>query len=229
MFRGPPLILLMLFAAAARGAFLPTIRIEPVEVPDPPAYAALVTRANEAMRTKYQVPLFLRAYSALVPGGEPPASFTLSPAANSAALATNRERFEADSDLVELRRQLAAASSAGAPVELQAVRFDGTNTPGWLCNSFVKTNDEPALLARVAELAARPAPVRPMINVFRVTAGSEAYTHLVSLNAASAPDLAALMESLTVHAGTLEFSHASGARCDLVATTPYREMTPAAP
>jgi len=220
------LVLLLFLTTAARGAFLPTIRIEAVEVSDPPAYASLVARANEAMRTKYQVALFLRAYSAIVPPGEPSASFTLSPAASSGTLATNRERFASDSDLADLRRQLtAAAPSASMSVELEAVRFDGTNAPGWLCNSLVRTNDESALLARVAELAALPAPAKPLINVFRVTQGTDAYTHLVSINAASATELAALLQSFAARAGTLEFSHASGTRCTLVATTLYREMT----
>ncbi len=139
--RGPVLAMLLLGAIAARAEFLPALRIEAVQVSDPKAYAALVAQANEAMRTKHQVPLFLRAYAATTLAGETCSAFTLSPAGSFEILQKNSTLFSADPDLADLRKKLRHGGPATSPTWFKAVRFDGTNTPGWLFNTLVKTDD----------------------------------------------------------------------------------------
>lgn len=227
--RGHWLAGLLLCAVAARAEFLPALRIEEVQIADPRSYAQHVAQTNEAMRTKHQVPLFLRAYIATTLTGESRSAFTLSPAGSFEILQKNGATFSADPDLADLREKLRLAGPATSTTHLKAVRFDGTNTPGWLFNTLVKTSDEPALLSRVAELATRlgqSGRPPPKLNVFRVIAGHSAYTHLVSLNEASEPDLAARLDAIAAAGWTLEFSTPNGESCVIVQSTIYREMLP---
>lgn len=222
---------LLLGAAAARGQFRPAILVEELTVSDPPAFAAAIAQANALMRTHHEVPLFLRAYATPVLAGGSGAAFSLSPAASFEALLKNTQAFAADPALAEVRRQLVAATTPGPGTFLKAVRFDGTNTPGWLLNTRVKTDDEPALLARVAEWAAQLNGTgsdtgKPLINVFRVVAGHSGYTHLVSLNTAGSAELAARLDALAASPLTLAFSAGSGARCEIVHSAIYRELAP---
>jgi hypothetical protein len=222
---------LLLGATAARGQFRPALFLEEQTMSDVPAYTAALARANALMRANHGVPLFLRAYAAPALAGGSGETFSLSPAASFEALLKNTQTFATDSALADVRREIAAATAPGRGTYLKAVRFDGTNAPGWLWNSRVKTDDEPALLARVAELAAlllAAAPDRgpPSVNVFRVVAGHTGYTHLVSLNTAGPADLAACLDALAAAAFTLEFSRGTGARAEIVRSGVYRELGP---
>lgn len=222
--------LLLLNVLSARGEFLPTLLIVDVQVSDPAAYTKLIAQANGTMRTKHQVPLFLRAYESISLPEKTPARFALYPGASAEALAANRRLFAADPELVDLRAQLDRLVSAGPEILLKAVRFDGTNTPGWLINTLVKTDDEASLLARVVEFSSRltlPDRPKPLINVFRVTAGTSAYTHLVSVNSATAEQLVERRGALTATGLSLAFANPSGTRCEIVLTTEYRELLPA--
>lgn len=227
--RGHWLVWLLLCAVAARAEFLPALRIEEVQIAEPRGYTQLVAQTNEAMRTRHQVLLFLRAYVATTLTGETRSAFTLSPAGSFEILQKNGATFSADPDLADLREKLRLAGPVTSSTHLKAVRFDGTNTPGWLFNTLVKTSDEPALLSRVAELATRlgqPGRPPPKLNVFRVVAGHSTYTHLVSLNEASESDLATRLDAIAAAGWTPEFSAPSGESCVIVQSTIYREMLP---
>lgn len=199
--RQSTLSLLLVTTALAQAPVLPALMIEALEVSDTDlaAYTRLVARANTAMRERHGVPLFLRAYTATSITGEPSATFALSPSGSFAGLMANRAAFATDSELSELRSELNALTTPAPATYLKTIRFDGTNTPGWLCNSMVRTTDESALLARVEALAAGlslPDMSPPLINVFRILAGSYPATHLVSINAQSGQHLALLLDSL---------------------------------
>lgn len=178
---------------------MPTLMIEPVTVSDPVAYAALVAKANQVMREQHKVPLFLRAYVATSVTGQTQPGFNLSPSGSLAGIMANREIFNRTPALAEIRAQINALTRPGPATYLKAVRFDGTNTPGWLSNTLVKTDQESVLLERVARLKAAlavPPAEPPMINVFRVFAGAGTATHLVSINAASSVQLAKFLDAL---------------------------------
>lgn len=222
---------LLLGSVAGRAQFRPAILVEELVVADPPALAAAVARANVLMRAHHDVPLFLRAYAATGVAGGSAAAFSLSPAASFEALLKNTRAFAAHQALADVRRQLIAATKPGTGTYLKAVRFDGTNTPGWLLNTRVKTDDEAALLARVSDWAAQlaatgPAAATPRVNVFRVVAGHSGYTHLVSLNTADSAELGARLDALAAGPLSLTFSLSSGARCEIIDSAVYRELEP---
>jgi hypothetical protein len=220
---------LLFCAVTARADFLPALRIDEVGITDSKSYAQLVATTNDVMRTRHQVPLFLRAYAATALTGATVSVFTLSPADSFATLQKNGATFATDPDLADLRDRMNAHGHTGAATWLKAVRFDGTHAPGWLLNTLVNTRDEPALLARVASLAAQlteSGRAPPKFNVFRVVAGESTYTHLVSLNEASEPDLAARLDAIAASGWTLAFSGADGNACVVVQSTIYGELVP---
>lgn len=222
------LLWLLPLTPTSRAEFLPALLIREGEIANPPTYARLVARANVAMRTKHQVPLFLRAYAAISPVDPQRAAFALWPGATAEAVRTNQQLFATAPDLADLARQLSSAGPTGPETSLQAVRFDGTHTPGWLINTRVQTNDESALLARVAILATRlspPGQPKPLINVFRVASAAATFTHLVSINTASAAELARQHAALTAGDEPLAFTDPAGPRCTIIDRTPYRELS----
>jgi hypothetical protein len=182
--------------------------IEPVSVADPIAYARLLAEANRVMREQHKVPLFLRAYLSTSITGQTQPGFNLSQSASLAGVLANREIFARAPELADLRARInAVARVTGPAICLKAVRFDGTNTPGWLCNTMVETGDEAALLSRVAQikttLSAAPAEA-PFINVFRVVTGPGPATHLVSINAASSSQRAGCLDALAAQPSSLQ-------------------------
>jgi len=215
---------ILFFTGPAFSQFLPTLMIEPVTVSDPVAYAALVAKANQIMREQHKVPLFLRAYVSTSITGQTQPGFNLSPSASMAGIIANRETFARAPALAEIRAQINAITRPGPATYLKAIRFDGTNTPGWLGNTLVETDQEAVLLERVtllkAALAVGPAEP-PLINVFRVFAGAGPATHLVSINAASAVQLAQFLDILNSVPNPL-----NAPPITVLSTIPYEELSP---
>lgn len=217
--------LLLLLAGPAFAQFLPTLVIEPVSISDPIAYAGLLAEANRVMREQHKTPLFLRTYVSTSITGQAQAAFNLSPSASFAGIMANRETFARAPELAAIRSQInTIARVTGPATYLKAVRFDGTNTPGWLSNKMVATSDETALLERVAliktTLSAAPAEA-PFINVFRVIAGPGPATHLVSINATSSVQLAGCLDALAAQPSSL---HAPPVA--VLSSTLYEEVGP---
>lgn len=219
------LALVFLLAGPAFAQFPPTLMIEPVTVADPIAYARLLAEANRVMREQHKVPLFLRAYVSTSITGQTQPGFNLSPSTSLVGVMANRETFARASEFAELRAWInSVARVTGPATYLKAVRFDGTNTPGWLCNTMVETGDEAALLARVAQikttLSAAPAEA-PFINVFRVVAGPDPATHLVSINTASSAQRAGCLDALAAQPSPLQIPPVT-----VLGSTLYEELGP---
>lgn len=208
--------------------FLPVLLVESANVSDSETFASLVNDINTAMREGHDIPLFLRAYESHTVASTDTTKFILSPSSNYVSLLENHRIFSTDSALEPLRTQLSALASFGAPAYLQAVRFDGTNTPGWLNNFYVETSDESRLLEKVSALAAwlkgnngEPA----LINVFHVIAGQPGFTHLVSINLQNSQSMGAFLDSLTIMNWSLEYSDGSGSS-KIIDNVIFKEMMP---
>jgi hypothetical protein len=214
----------LLTPGVANSDFLPVIMVESITIRAPDTYAALVAEANTVMRERHAAPLYLRAYVAPTITGADFQGFALSPSASLTSLMAARTAFTADPSLADLREKLQALTLSGESTYLKAIRFDGTYTPGWLCNTLVKTTDETALLQRVQALVeqlSQPDTEPVFINVFRVIAGPGPSSHLVSINAPSSADLAIKLDRALAPLDTLTDSSVR-----LISRTFYRELIP---
>jgi hypothetical protein len=182
-----------------RAQVLPTLAIAEVAVSDVAAYGRLIEQANQAMRERHGVPLFLRAYGTLTAGGTMENIFSLRPADTLEHLAENAGAFAADPELRSVRMGIDAVARTGAMTYLKAIRFDGTNAPGFLINTQVKSGDEADLLLRVEALVETLRAVglsNAKLNVFRVIEGDGSFTHLVSINLDSPGNAAKAMDAI---------------------------------
>jgi|GEM_PF-5532010 len=220
--------ILTVFVSPVRGQIFPAIAVESVEIEDPVSYALLIEEANEFMRAEYAVPLFLRAYSASTLLGEPGESFLLSPSLSFDGLLANEAAFASDPRLKGLREQFAAVRALGSKTYLKAVRFDGTNTPGWLFNSLVQVPEEELLLklmGRWTDTLSEADLELPKLNIFRVIAGDASFTHLVSVNAVSSEHLAQLLDLIAAAGWPLDASKQGKLEATIYRQTLYRELS----
>jgi hypothetical protein len=188
--------MLSLVCLVEAAEFLPALALAPIEVAKAPAVSALVDRLNAAMRERHEVPLFLRVYQEISLGGQPvPRGFALCPSDSFAGLVANWRKLEGDGALESLRTEWQALAGGVPVTQVKAVRFDGTNAPGWLLNTWVRANNEAALLAWVAAWVDGAGEIK--VNVFRVMSGAGKATHLVSANAASEEQLARFMDEVS--------------------------------
>ena len=211
-------------AVGIRAEFLPVLMIEPVTTETPAALASLVQDANTLMRERHETPLFLRVYAQPAMSGSRRHGFLLSPAASFSGLMANQNAFRTDPKLEPLRKQFAALPEPGPASYLKAIRFAGTNTPGWLCNALIETADESRLLHEVDALttllqAAGDPP--PLINVFRFISGPGPATHLVSINAASHQQLGTYLDRLLLGPSLL-----NDPGLTVLSKTIYEELVP---
>lgn len=185
----------------AADANLPALMIEQITTDDPRAMIEALKQINAGMNSAAGVPQFLRLYQTQSLGNLETSGFLLSPAGDFTALLENNRRFIVDPKLARARSELDATTHLGAPVFLKAVRFDGTNTPGWLNNYLIRTDNEDRLLQSVANLhnIAQGSGGQVLVNVFRVVAGETDYTHLVSFNVANREALGSLMNVMVDH------------------------------
>lgn len=209
---------LLSFAEASFAQILPALLVEDIKISDSAAYADLLDEINAEMKDRYGVPLFLRGYESISTVGRGTRAFSLSPSASFEALAANHQRFEETDEFAGYRERLEALSVASGQTYLKGIRFDGTNSPGWLMNVTVKAEDEDRLLERVEALAFSDA-FEPKVNVFRVLVGEGRFTHLVSLNFESRAALGAGMDEIARQGWRLEFEG-----CELVESVAFREL-----
>lgn len=216
--------LALLTPVLGESGFLPVLMIEPITISAPEEYAHRIAEINSLMRERHNTPLYIRAYVRPAMTGSEPQGFALSPSASMSGLMAARAAFLADPTLGKTRGRLKAITSNGPASYLKAVRFDGTHTPGWLCNTLVRTADETALLERVETMAALltdsgDSPL--LINVFRFIAGPGPETHLVSINTASSADLATRLDRLLEHPDPLNATSIT-----LISRTVFHELIP---
>lgn len=212
-------------AAMGSAQLMPALAVEQLEISDTAGYAALVDEINAAMKEKYEVPLFLRAYESTSNSGLAARAFSLSPAGSFEDLMANQYKFEGDDAFAGFRERLDRMSVASPRVYLKAVRFDGTNSPGWLLNTLVKTADEAALLEALA-VGIFGSESEPKVNVFRVVAGSASFTHLVSLNFDSRAALGAGLDLIADRSWSLAHAEDGTLVCEIVESVVYRELEP---
>lgn len=215
--------------ATCNAQILPALSVEPLKISDAAAYGTLVEEINAAMKTEYGVPLFLRAYESTSMTGRGDRAFSLSPSVSFEALLENHARFEDNEKFSELRGRLDILSDSSGRVFLKAVRFDGTNSPGWLLNYLVRADDEEALLLGIAsELQGLGLEEKgsPMLNVFRVVAGQSQFTHLVSLNFASSIALGAGMDAIAASDFDFTYSESGDQLCEVMESVVFRELGP---
>lgn len=188
---------------AASEPIFPTILVEPIEILDPQGYAQRMHQVNAEMKATHGVPLFLRAYTARGMDGRATASFQLSPALSFESLLSNQAFFAENATLRESLAQVARPT--GAPTYLKAIRFDGTNQPGWLINTLLQSDDESVLVEKIEAWMDRfpESELRPKVNLFRVLVGSDAYSHLLSINTDSGASLGKILDYLARTDGQL--------------------------
>jgi len=224
-----PILLILLIHIGIRAqplatSFLPAIAVVELHVTDSAGYAKLVGEINQAMKEKYGVPLFLRAYGSSNLTGEIVEAFSLSPSATFENLADNQQRFLSDPKFGSYREELKHMGNHGRKTWLKAVRFDGTNSPGWLLNYLVDTRDEAGLLQRIEQFSAlseNQGLEVPLINVFRVIVGESSFTHLVSVNTDSAEKIAKIMDVIAAQSWSFGFTNGV-----VVKNTGYQELLP---
>ena len=205
----------------------PALCIEPIEITDASAYGELLATINTQMKDRYDVPLYLRSYATDSISGRMHGAFALSPSLTLEGLLKNEERFSSDLEMETIRQNLASVSrSVGPKTYLKAVRFDGTNTPGYLFNSLVAAESEDALLDYLdaSLVALGDTGEMPKVNVFRVLAGDGSFTHLVSFNLGSMDAVGALLDRVAEAKWGLEFTSSEGEHCKLVQQAIYYEL-----
>jgi hypothetical protein len=146
-----------------------------------------------------------------------------------ATMSANDQRTVEEPALIESRSHLNTVRSLGPRVLLKAVRFDGTHAGAWLFNTRIVASDEPGYLNALNDLR-KLLDDRGMkdikINTYRVVAGRDTYTHLVSLNAPSAERLALMMDTMVSDAGIGGWIAGSAKFRTVVNNGTYREITP---
>ena len=178
--------------------FLPSLLIAEVESNSRDDFIDSLAAVNLRMSEQHGVVPFLRYYQRTGLDVQGSQGFILSPADSFATAFANLQLFAQGATIRSSQDQPALVVQLGVTTYLQAIRFDGTNTPGWLNNIQLASADESALLAVVEEFAQQlegEGIAAPMINVFRVVAGEAGYTHLVSINTASSERLAMLLDA----------------------------------
>ncbi len=219
------LVVQVVVQAEARAAepFLPVLFVAEVRVQEFDRFAQALSTIDAVMRSTHNTSPFYRAYVQHGLETTSASGFLLSPAATFAQAFANLRVFNSEPALADSRSELAKVVEFATTTYLKAVRFDGTNTPGWLNNLLVDATNEDVLLQAVEELTSmlESESGRPMINVFRVVAGSNDFTHLVSINAASETGLAVLLETLASLSPPL-----SNAGISVVRNALYFELLP---
>lgn len=192
-------------------------------------YVTLINDINELMRTRHEVPLFLRGYESLTLSGGKKETFQLIPATSFADLAQNEQSFSTDPAFSELKTRLGSTTQSLNRIYLKAIRFDGTNSPGWLINTFVDSSDESNLLKRVVELKSllsKHGIETAKINAFRSIVGSSQLSHLVSINLASVNQLGEVIDILALESWDWELSDPLHQKCSVIKSGVYREISP---
>lgn len=215
------------FSVSCLAQVMPALSVQYVEASDSEQYADFVKAANAAMRARHDVGLYLRAYETRAITGQHGELFLLSPAGTFEQLFDNERQFAKHSDLADLRRQLGTVNPTAPRFYLKAIRFDGTNTPGWLLNTWVICDQEDVLLAAARDLkVALPAGTDDplMINVFRIVAGPATATHLMSFNFPSAAKLSATLDALTENGWPEMGTSEPAARLQIVSSAIFREL-----
>lgn len=126
-----------------------------------------------------------------------------------------------------LRLRLAACVREEKATYLNAIRFDGTNTPGWLLNIFVNVEQEADVLQYadgLGQLMCATDLPPALINVFRVIVGESGFTHLVSVNLASREDLGKFLDCLETANRKWDRANESDARHELVGSGIFCEL-----
>lgn len=208
-------------------AIFPVIIIEEVEITDSHDHAQLIGQINEAMNDKYGVSPFLRLYQNTSVSGKAIDTFTLSPSLTFEGLDKNQQLFKSDPDFAEYRQKLDNLSRASKKSYLKSIQFDGTHTPGWLFNHLILTSHETELLDHLnglKVLVSNHGMPEPKINIFRVIAGETAFSHLVSINAASAEDIAKIMDVLSASPWSFESSEETAVDFVVIKRSVYQEL-----
>ncbi|MFO1449499.1 MAG: hypothetical protein U1F61_15195 [Opitutaceae bacterium] len=216
-------------SAADAGASLPVIAINEIETKDAKTYSLWIARNNAIAKSKLGLDNYIRLYSGQSAGKDTGAVFAVIASDSFATMAANDQRTEEEPALLESRSHLNTVRTLGPRVLLKAVRFDGTNAGAWLYNTRIMASDEAGYLNALNDLR-KLLDDRGLkdikINAYRVVAGREAYTHLVSLNAPSSQRLAAMLDTMVSDAAIGQWIAASAKFRTVVNNGTYREITP---
>jgi hypothetical protein len=207
---------------------LPAISIQEVKADDATTYAMWIARNNEVIKTKLGIDKSMRIYLGQAAGEDSGTIFVVNGADSFATMAKQAQATMDEPALVESRAHLNAVRELGPRTLLKAVRFDGRNDDGWLFNTKINANDEVGYLKALDQLRAlfdSHGLQDIKINAFRVVAGRDTYTHLVSMNAASNERLSAFLDAIANEPWAAEWIAASGKLRTVVSNGTYREIT----
>jgi len=215
-------------AAAPAKPVLPVISIQQVDTDDPVVYAALIAQNNAAVKEKTGKDHYFRVYVGQHAGQDSGVAFAVSAAESFAALAANTDLAQNDPAVVENRAHLNAIRKLGPARLLKAVRYDGTHAGAYLLNTYAVLSDEAAYLAALNDLRALfdSHDLKDVkINAYRVLAGRDEYTHLISLNCPSAAVRGALMDAMATEPWGAQWLAAAGKFRTVVRNGTFREIT----
>lgn len=215
-------------AAADPKPALPVISIQQVDAKDPTTYAMWIARNNEVVKAKLGIDHYYRVYIGQAAGDDTGAVFAVTAADSFATLNKNAAALTDDPGLLESRGHLQAIRDLGPQSTLKAVRFDGTHPAAFLYNTQANLSDEAGYLKDLDDLRARFDShdfQDAKINAYRVVAGREKYTHLISINCPSAERRAALLDATQTEAWMAEWLAGAAKLRTVVRTGTYREIT----
>jgi hypothetical protein len=215
-------------AATETKPAMPVIAIQQVETDDSTTYAMWIARNNEAIKARLGIDKYYHVYLGQAAGEESGAVFTVAAADSFATLAKNGQILMEDPALVESRAHLDTVRELGKRTLLKAVRYEGRNTEGWLYNTQATMSDEAGYLKAIDQLRAlfdSHELKDARINVYRVIAGRENYTHLISINLPSSERLAAFLDAVGAESWAAEWIAASAKFRTVVRNGTYREIT----
>ena len=223
------LLALCSFTAFAADTTLPVIAINEIETKDAKTYSLWIARNNAVAKSKLGLDNYIRLYVGESAGKDTGQVFAVIASDSFATMSANDQRTVEEPALIESRSHLNTVRSLGPRVLLKAVRFDGTHAGAWLFNTRIVATDEPGYLNALNDLR-KLLDDRGMkdikINTYRVVAGRDTYTHLVSLNAPSSERLALMMDTMVTDAGIGGWIAGSAKFRTVVNNGTYREITP---
>lgn len=206
----------------------PVINVQEVETDDATTYAMWVARSNEVAKAKLGVDRYIRVYVAQTAGEESGAVFAVSGADSFATMQKNMAAMSDAPELNENRTSMPRIRTLGAARSMKAVRYDGSHPGAFLYNTQAVVNDEAGYLKALDGLRAlfdANGLKDARINCYRVVAGRDDFTHLISINLPSAESRAVLLDAAASAPWLAEWIAGSAKYRTVVRNGTYREIT----
>jgi hypothetical protein len=182
--------------APAAPAPLPTISVQAVTTEDSAAYASWVARSNQHLQKAGGPENFTHVYEGVIAGKDTGVVFAVREADSAAAISKAVETLTKLPEHAEIQRHLERIRKIGPASLMKAVYAEGGYPQEWLFIVQVNVKDQAKyvdLIKQMRGLYDQHGLKDVKINLFRVIAGRDQFTHDVVF---SAPNADRLMECM---------------------------------